>query len=76
VWLLHLKGLGETRIRHELEAVLGPAALPCSTATRTCRSGISTLADSETPHGEMDDVIVQALGDFPIASVIEAARKL
>jgi hypothetical protein len=40
VRFLHLKGLDATRIRHEVEALLGPDAMPYSTVTRTLRSAI------------------------------------
>jgi hypothetical protein len=74
--LVHLKGLAASRIHHGLEAVLEADTKPYSTATRTLRSAIWTHTDPETPHSEIDDTIVQALGELPVASVKELARGL
>jgi hypothetical protein len=75
VSFLHLKRLDATRIHHELEAVHGLDAMPYSTVTRTLHSAIWTQTDPKTPHSEVDDAIVQALGKLPFASVRELARR-
>jgi hypothetical protein len=65
----HLKGLDGPKIHHELEAVLGPDAVPYSKVMRAFRSAIWNQSDAQTPHREIDDAIVQALGELPFASM-------
>jgi hypothetical protein len=71
-----LQGLDATRIHHELDAVHGPDAIPYPMGTQILRSAIWTQTDSETPHSEINNVIVQAFGQIPFASVKELARRL
>jgi hypothetical protein len=75
VWFLHLKGLHAIRIHHELEAVLRPNAMQDSRVTRALRSAIWAQPDSETPHSEIDDAIIQSLGGIPFAAVKKSARR-
>jgi hypothetical protein len=74
VQFLHLPELDATKIQHELEAVLGLDVMSCSTVA--CAFGDETWTDSETPHSEIDDPIVQAHSDVPLASVKWLARGL
>jgi hypothetical protein len=76
VRFLHLKGVDETRIHHEPEAVLGPDAMPYSSVKRILRSAVWTQTDSEAPHSEIDQGVVQALGELAFASVKELARRM
>jgi hypothetical protein len=73
---LYLKELDAIRIHRELDAMLGPDAVPCSTVPRTLRSAIWTQTDPETPHSEIDDAVVQALGELLFASVMELTQRL
>jgi hypothetical protein len=63
-------------MHQELEAGLGPDAMAYSMATDTLHSPTWTQTGSETPHSEVDDAILQALGKIPFASVNELARRL
>jgi hypothetical protein len=45
-------------VHHELEAVLGPDAIPYFTVTRTLHSAIWTQSDPETRHSEIQDAFV------------------
>jgi hypothetical protein len=72
----HPKGLSATRIHHKLEGALGPDAMPYSTVTRILQSVIWIPTDSEIPHSEIDNAIVQALGGVPFVLVNKLARNL
>jgi hypothetical protein len=76
VRFLCLKRLIATRIKHELEAVLGRDVIPYSMATGRLRSALWTQTDSEIPHSEIDKVTVQALGQVLFASVKELSQRL
>jgi AraC-like DNA-binding protein len=71
-----LKRLDVTRIHHDLEALLGPDAMPNPTVMRILRSAIWTHTGRETPQSEIDDAVIQALGELACASVKELARTL
>jgi hypothetical protein len=76
VRFLHLYGLDAARGHHELEAVLGPDVMSYSTIAWALRSAIWTQTDPGTPHSEIDDAIVQALGELQFASVKQFVRRL
>jgi hypothetical protein len=69
VRFLPLEGLDPDRIHHELKAVLGRDEMPYSRVIPAFRSAIWIQTDWKTPHSEIGDAIVQALGQVLFASV-------